>query len=761
MADTADAPQALSYAKIVDPAKEEEPKVTPVVEKISETESEAAPAEKSKEVVGTDDDEGFQQVTNKKVEKQKEKEIQREKELKKRRRNKHRRERFSHRERDREKVRDKDIDKDKENIEAKSDFKEDSPSSTKTETEKEFVPAPPPKNNPWKKASNKSDNTLDSTSSDKVKPKTDRKKKISEKDTKEFSVPAKSSSHHHSKQNPWKKVEPNIETDVPSSPKVIKVEKKGGEGGVWPKLGEEGGGKTAKSGGGKRTKSGESGDSGAASSLETEEGRDNQDVNTASTKAKSSDSGKKKKKRREKKEWKEAPELTKQIGRNPKKVGSRSNRDRDRENRRVAEENRRNKKKTIKTKNLRGPGGPRRSKFNGEEYFTFSLDGLIPAYGDPSQDPTFVTPVMGTTYYTLDPQNSSPGYFNDEVNEDVLKNYVKHQIEYYFSKENLQRDFFLRRKMTPEGYLPISLIASFNRVQQLSQDITFIVDSVEDSEIVEVKDGLMIRSKDNPESWPLKPTDLNPNVPEFVPTTETIDEEDTAGTDGDDESEEDDRTKEEGSKAIITPGLNLVSDKEDGRERLAKLLDTPSPDNKDPSVSPPLPPDWVVVKKKSKEERASVTRELDLGKDEPKMKDDREELDFQFDEEAMDFPAVKQNKFSDKVDDESDYELSDGEINKLLIITPSRPKKHEGFDRTADITSRVKMSQEMAKAINDGLFNYEDELWDPSDEEAWIETGSGDKQSNVSLVSREDFERLKNLTSPLKQTQNTVDEVCS
>ena len=42
------------------------------------------------------------------------------------------------------------------------------------------------------------------------------------------------------------------------------------------------------------------------------------------------------------------------------------------------------------------------------------------------------------------------------------------------------------------------------------------------------------------------------------------------------------------------------------------------------------------------------------------------------------------------------------------------------FDRTADITSRVKMSQEMAKAINDGLFDYEDELWDPSDDEAWV-----------------------------------------
>lgn len=46
------------------------------------------------------------------------------------------------------------------------------------------------------------------------------------------------------------------------------------------------------------------------------------------------------------------------------------------------------------------------------------------------------------------------------------------------------------------------------------------------------------------------------------------------------------------------------------------------------------------------------------------------------------------------------------------------------FDRTADITSRVKMSQEMAMAINDGLFGYEDELWDPSDDEEWVSVAS-------------------------------------
>ena len=207
------------------------------------------------------------------------------------------------------------------------------------------------------------------------------------------------------------------------------------------------------------------------------------------------------------------------------------------------------------------------------------------------------------------------GGFNDNVNDDVLKNYVKHQIEYYFSSENLQRDFFLRRKMDPEGYLPISLVASFNRVQQLTQDIAFIVDSVDTSEIVEVKDGALIRPKDTPESWPLAPTDLNPNVPEFVPTGGN-DDEDTAGTDGDDESEEDDKAleKADDSKSSATPGLNLNRDQEDGRERLAKLLDTPGTPSKDTKKSPPLPADWVIVKKKSKEERASIQRELDSGK---------------------------------------------------------------------------------------------------------------------------------------------------
>ncbi|MEQ2212790.1 hypothetical protein XENOCAPTIV_005152, partial [Xenoophorus captivus] len=59
-------------------------------------------------------------------------------------------------------------------------------------------------------------------------------------------------------------------------------------------------------------------------------------------------------------------------------------------------------------------------------------------------------------------------------NEEALSP-VSHS-EYYFSMDNLERDFFLRRKMDQEGFLPIGLIASFHRVQALTTDINLILE---------------------------------------------------------------------------------------------------------------------------------------------------------------------------------------------------------------------------------------------------------------------------------------------
>lgn len=66
-------------------------------------------------------------------------------------------------------------------------------------------------------------------------------------------------------------------------------------------------------------------------------------------------------------------------------------------------------------------------------------------------------------------------------------------------------------------------------------------------------------------------------------------------------------------------------------------------------------------------------------------------------------------------EDEDDNELSDRDINKILIFTQTNPAssripKHEGHDRTGDWTTRVKMTQELVQLINDGLHYYEEEL---------------------------------------------------
>ena len=212
--------------------------------------------------------------------------------------------------------------------------------------------------------------------------------------------------------------------------------------------------------------------------------------------------------------------------------------------------------------------------------------------------------------------------------------------------------------MDPEGYLPATLVASFNRVRSLTNDITFIMQAVQKSEVVEVKEG-KLRSKTDPTSWPLlsdqpdpvispnpeaeidkandKPnlpltTNLNPNVPEFIPMGIGVkpavasaasnavdgsrDEDDAAGTDGDDEAEIIDHKVRTGSNSK-KPGSGKKADGTDSN--------------------------WVQVKSK-KQDRKSMTKD---SLDRKEGDDHREDLDFQFDDDLdMPAPVGRQNKFS-------------------------------------------------------------------------------------------------------------------
>lgn len=46
--------------------------------------------------------------------------------------------------------------------------------------------------------------------------------------------------------------------------------------------------------------------------------------------------------------------------------------------------------------------------------------------------------------------------------------------------------------MSKDGFIPVSLIASFNRMKQLTQDVKLIVDVCKTSEKLEVKDEVWV-----------------------------------------------------------------------------------------------------------------------------------------------------------------------------------------------------------------------------------------------------------------------------
>ncbi|RWS10778.1 la-related protein 1-like protein [Dinothrombium tinctorium] len=483
---------------------------------------------------------------------------------------------------------------------------------------------------------------------------------------------------------------------------------------------------------------------------------------------------------------------------------------------------------------------------------------------------------------------------------ETLRNLIRLQVEYYFSEENLQRDFFLRRRMDSEGYLPISLIASFQRVMALTQDISMLIDALKSSSEVELSEcNLKVRKKHEPKKWPIFDTriqmstsekgasvnsgdsataidsgassELHPDVPDFIPgqpygysydgappPKESVDQHvanndvttisdsvaisdaaaNDTGAEADTEADEvadklastrvscyadvvkTDKSKEKVKTAQENKAISSSVEKveeSDVSSKSAQSVDEvmSKPNNrtessvlKEAKEEQLLPSkesdsdDWKEVKRKSKggRQRKQEKQKSDMfekrntrpdrthqnqtkNKDftsknhfhnpgnhqhnetkakknerhqnlqnsqkfKPKLHCDNE-LEFQFDEELYDNDCSlsgRKNQFTDQDwldEDNSDYEFSDNEVNRIIIVTQvkgSRDRiKHEGYDRTGDWSTRVKITQGLAKVVNDGLFYYEQDLWNKANS---LTADRHQQYKTVDLISQEAFDKL-------------------
>lgn len=88
-------------------------------------------------------------------------------------------------------------------------------------------------------------------------------------------------------------------------------------------------------------------------------------------------------------------------------------------------------------------------------------------------------------------QPPMPTYYppREYVDFETARGLLYKQIEYYFSTENLVRDVFIRMRMDEEGWLPLVVIANFNRVKNITGgvvDVKFIADVIRTSQTVEL-----------------------------------------------------------------------------------------------------------------------------------------------------------------------------------------------------------------------------------------------------------------------------------
>jgi len=78
----------------------------------------------------------------------------------------------------------------------------------------------------------------------------------------------------------------------------------------------------------------------------------------------------------------------------------------------------------------------------------------------------------------------------------TLKMNIKRQIEFYFSDSNFRKDKFLKSQaeLDPNGFVPISVLLTFNRLKALTTNVSLIVDAMKHSEVVDVSDdGLKLK----------------------------------------------------------------------------------------------------------------------------------------------------------------------------------------------------------------------------------------------------------------------------
>ncbi|KAJ6750493.1 hypothetical protein OIU85_001068 [Salix viminalis] len=289
----------------------------------------------------------------------------------------------------------------------------------------------------------------------------------------------------------------------------------------------------------------------------------------------------------------------------------------------------------------------------------------------------------------------------------TLRASIMQQIEYYFSDENLLNDHYLISLMDDQGWVPISTIAGFKRVKKMTTDISLILDALQSSGSIEVQ-GEKIRKRDDWSKWipasSQQAMSLKAQTSEDQPG-ENAEEDNTKGL-SKESAEFSSCTAVKDAKKLSNVDIVKLEVKSvlfkagkpgcDGDSDPGACYTTPYPDNAQGFRPSAL--------------NYHVTEVMEDARNLADFSDDFAST-FMLDEELeLEQKSHKNDGCSPvrRVDDEEDeMVVHDQDVQRLVIVTQNR-RAGEEYKKSGGKSKSI--STELASAINDGLYFYEQEL---------------------------------------------------
>ncbi|KAG5517275.1 hypothetical protein RHGRI_037882 [Rhododendron griersonianum] len=284
--------------------------------------------------------------------------------------------------------------------------------------------------------------------------------------------------------------------------------------------------------------------------------------------------------------------------------------------------------------------------------------------------PRFVPHPLNTMPSTLPPETLA-------LRANILK-----QIEYYFSDENLKNDRYLISLMDDKGWVPISKIADFKRVKKMSTDIPFILDALQNSCVIEVQ-GNMIRRHDEWAKWIPAVVEQNLSSAAHQPLGQPAEE------------------------AVVSL-KNYFDEKPADNENLVQHLSGVGQIRRNTEKAR-----FDSVKARfvhhEKIEMETEDMQSDLAVQNLGGLSNDFANTFMLDEELeQEHKTIKNDHLSSigRIDDEDDEMIvTDQAVERLMIVTQNNTETGEGYGNGLNKSNSI--SNELASAINDGLYFYE------------------------------------------------------